>query len=242
MTERALAPVSDGEAERLRHAFARDGGVQIAPFLHDGEAVQLRDHLRARDDWQLAVRAGGRVLTFDAAGRREFGDDRVAALKRAAGPRTDGDFTYSYERITVRSDRGGAVEAGAPLADLDAAMNAPAALALFRRITGCDRIDLADAKATRFGPGDFLSLHHDRVDGSDRVAAYVLGLTEDWRAEHGGLLLFHGPRGDIEHGYVPAMNVLNLFAVPRGHSVSMVAPFAPGPRLAVTGWLRQPLR
>ena len=53
-------------------------------------------------------------------------------------------------------------------------------------------------------------------------------------------MLFHGANGDVEHGLVPRMNVLNLFAVPKRHSVSLVAPFAPAPRLAVTGWFRVP--
>jgi Rps23 Pro-64 3,4-dihydroxylase Tpa1-like proline 4-hydroxylase len=38
---------------------------------------------------------------------------------------------------------------------------------------------------------------------------------------------------------VPGFNVLNLFKVPTDHSVSVVAPFAAEPRLALTGWFRQ---
>jgi SM-20-related protein len=37
---------------------------------------------------------------------------------------------------------------------------------------------------------------------------------------------------------VHAMGALRLFAVPKLHSVSYVTPFAPEPRLSVTGWLR----
>ena len=64
----------------------------------------------------------------------------------------------------------------------------------------------------------------------------VFGLTRHWRPDWGGLLLFHDDDGQIDLGLVPAFNVLNLFAVPREHSVSVVAPFAAEPRLTITGW------
>jgi Rps23 Pro-64 3,4-dihydroxylase Tpa1-like proline 4-hydroxylase len=66
----------------------------------------------------------------------------------------------------------------------------------------------------------------------------VLGLTPGWRAEWGGLLMFHERGGDIERALMPRFNVLNVFAVPQLHSVSAVAPFAGNDRLSVTGWLR----
>jgi Rps23 Pro-64 3,4-dihydroxylase Tpa1-like proline 4-hydroxylase len=66
----------------------------------------------------------------------------------------------------------------------------------------------------------------------------VYGLTHDWQAEWGGLLLFHDAGGDIERGYTPRFNSLNIFSVPQLHSVSYVSRVAPEPRLSVTGWLR----
>jgi Rps23 Pro-64 3,4-dihydroxylase Tpa1-like proline 4-hydroxylase len=65
-----------------------------------------------------------------------------------------------------------------------------------------------------------------------------------WRLEWGGLLLFHGSDGNVERGLVPAFNSLNLFAVPRMHSVSEVTRAAAYRRYSITGWLRaetQPL-
>jgi Rps23 Pro-64 3,4-dihydroxylase Tpa1-like proline 4-hydroxylase len=104
-------------------------------------------------------------------------------------------------------------------------------------VIGPSDVAFADAQATRYGPGDFLTAHDDAVEGKHRRAAYVFGLSRDWRAEWGGLLLFHEPEGEVR-GYVPQYNALNLFAVPQPHSVSLVAPFAPRERLSVTGWLR----
>ena len=230
----ALHPGIDPAA--LREAYARDRRVQLAPFLADDGAARLRDHLRDRPDWELALRAGDREFTFDPAAKAELGADKLAALRSLAAPGEHG-FTYAYERIVARLRQSGAGESDTLLADFTAFLSSEAVLALLRSITGADEIGAVDAKASRYTAGDFLTLHHDRQDGSSRIAAYVFGLTEGWRAEYGGLLLFHEPGGEIERGFVPAMNALTLFAVPQGHSVSQVTPFAPVPRLSVTGWL-----
>jgi Rps23 Pro-64 3,4-dihydroxylase Tpa1-like proline 4-hydroxylase len=113
-----------------------------------------------------------------------------------------------------------------------------------RVVTGAEDIQYADAQATAYSPGDFLTGHDDAVTGKSRRAAYVFGLTPMWRLEWGGLLLFHGSDGNVERGLVPAFNSLNLFAVPRMHSVSEVTRAAAYRRYSITGWLRaetQPL-
>ncbi|HEX5536856.1 MAG TPA: 2OG-Fe(II) oxygenase family protein [Sphingobium sp.] len=37
---------------------------------------------------------------------------------------------------------------------------------------------------------------------------------------------------------MPRFNALSLFRVPQRHHVGCVAPFAPKPRISITGWLR----
>jgi SM-20-related protein len=107
-----------------------------------------------------------------------------------------------------------------------------------RVVTGKKGIDFADAQATAYGPGHFLTAHDDEVAGKQRHAAYVFNLTPVWRVDWGGLLLFHGADGHVSRGFTPSFNALNIFAVPQPHSVSMVAPFAANRRYSVTGWLR----
>jgi Rps23 Pro-64 3,4-dihydroxylase Tpa1-like proline 4-hydroxylase len=111
-------------------------------------------------------------------------------------------------------------------------------LALVRGVTGDDRIDFADAQATRYRPGHVLTGHDDAAEGKNRLYAYVLNLTRDWRADWGGVLAFEGADGHIGAGFVPAFNALNIFAVPMRHAVTQVATFAPRDRLSITGWLR----
>lgn len=224
----ALHPAVDAAA--LAEVYARDRRVQITPFLAESDALRLRDHLRDRRDWLLALRTEAREFEFDRVSQAGFGPEKLAGLRKLAAP-ADGGFTYSYERIAADGD-GDTILTG-----FAAFLGGEPVLDLFRSVTGVETIASIDAKASRYGPGDFLSLHHDRQEGSRRIAAYVFGLTEGWRAEYGGLLLFHEPGSDVRGGVVPRMNALTLFAVPQGHSVSQVTAFAPSPRLSVAGWL-----
>ncbi|MBD8524978.1 2OG-Fe(II) oxygenase [Pseudoxanthomonas sp. CAU 1598] len=110
-----------------------------------------------------------------------------------------------------------------------------------RELTGFTDIRKVDAQATRYLPGHFLTAHDD--DGSPtgqiRRVAYVLSLSERWHPDWGGLLNFYdGDSGQIQDTFVPAYNTLSLFTTPQYHAVSTVAPYAPLPRLSITGWLR----
>jgi Rps23 Pro-64 3,4-dihydroxylase Tpa1-like proline 4-hydroxylase len=111
-------------------------------------------------------------------------------------------------------------------------------LAFLRDITRLAGIDFADMQATAYAPGDFLTPHTDDVAGKNRVAAYVLNLTPKWEVEWGGMLAIHDPEANRVLGLPPAFNRLNLFAVPRLHSVTEVTRIAPNRRYSLTGWLR----
>ncbi len=221
-----------------RRQFMASRRVQLDPFLAAEPAAELAAHLSAREDWRLVVNAGDRVYEIDrdgqaamsAAQRAEL-DVRLAAAARAG-------FQFRFESIRTPDDGAGRKERGTPLDEFAVFMSSPAVLELLRAITGADKVTFADAQATRYGPGDFLTEHDDAVDGKNRHAAYVLGLTEGWRAAWGGLLAFHDADDHLSAAWVPRFNCLSLFAVPQAHSVTLVAPFAGHARLSVTGWLR----
>ena len=113
----------------------------------------------------------------------------------------------------------------------------PDVLGFLGAITGIATPRFVDGQVTAYGPGDFLTGHDDDVANSRRRAAFVLGMTPQWRMEWGGLLMFHD-RGAIPFsGLCPQFNTLDLFQVPKYHSVSLVSPAAPRRRFAITGWL-----
>lgn len=146
-------------------------------------------------------------------------------------------FQYLYDKFSVDA----VVAAGRPcpskLSALFAAFNSEEWLSTFRTLTGERRIGRVDCHVSRYRPGHFLTMHSDEDPAQDRLFAYVLNLTRDWRVEWGGLLQFHDAHGHISCAFTPSWNALNLFAVPQDHSVSMVTPAAKVDRLSVTGWL-----
>ncbi|MEM9055385.1 MAG: 2OG-Fe(II) oxygenase family protein, partial [Pseudomonadota bacterium] len=125
-----------------------------------------------------------------------------------------------------------------PLKQVYEFINGKDFLGACRSLTGFDQISFADAQLTRYGPGQFLTRHDDDVQGKNRLVAYVLNLTPNWRTAWGGVLEFQDESGNITEGFLPAYNVLNVFKVPQSHAVSYVTPFTRAYRYAITGWLR----
>jgi Rps23 Pro-64 3,4-dihydroxylase Tpa1-like proline 4-hydroxylase len=231
-----LNPALDAAALAAR--FAAERRVRIADFLCPESAAALRAHLCERTDWVQVVNSGAKVFDLDRAIRAAMGPERERALDDSvyAGARTG--FQHRYQAIRV-PDAADARAAAADLLNRFALwMSQGGARDFLRQVSGNAGLAFLDAQATAYSAGDFLTAHDDDVPGKNRLAAYVLGLTPVWRAEWGGLLLFHDAHGDIERGYTPRFNTLNLFAVPQLHSVSLVSRAAPHPRYAVTGWLR----
>ena len=231
-----LNPGLDRDA--LKAAFAAERRVQIRDILDPDSAASLHAELKQREDWRQIVNSGGKVFDLDRDTRAAMSAEQRQALDDAvfAGARTG--FQHRYEAIRVPDE----AEARAASRDMIAAFAAwfshGEARDLVRHVTGFDAIDFADAQATAYGPGDFLTAHDDDIAGKHRHAAYVLSLTPQWRIEWGGLLLFHGADGNVERAFVPRFNSLSLFAVPQLHSVSMVTRAAPYRRYSITGWLR----
>ena len=231
-----LAPSIDAAA--LAEQFTRTGRVQIAPFLDDADATALAAHLLARDDWRQVMNAGEKVYESVPAVLATLTPAQRERLEEVMNAAARDGFQYRYQSIRVPDDVTARGALDDPLAGFARFMSSAPLLDTLARITGATDINFADAQATIYDKGDFLTGHDDGVAGKNRRAAYVFGLTSRWRTEWGGLLLFHGGNGGIAEGYVPAFNTLSLFAVPQTHSVSQVTPWADGPRLSITGWLR----
>lgn len=230
----ALNPALDIAA--LANSYANHGRVEIADFLADDGAARLHEHLSNRNDWTIAMNAGDRVWEMPEPALAELTTDQRRTLDDKLYHSARTGFQYRFRTIRVDDDP---AQGGHSLLDEFAAfMRSDEVIELFNNVTGAD-IDFADAQATRYEPGDFLTSHDDAVEGKHRQAAYVFGLAEQWRAEWGGLLLFHGSGAQIDGGFVPAFGALRLFRVPVVHSVSFVTPIAPAGRLSVTGWLRR---
>lgn len=231
----ALNPRLDPDT--LAAEFAAKGRLHVGNLLAGDGAGRLLAHLRARDDWTLVINQGEKLFELNRQAQAAMTAEARAQLDQAVYKGARHGFQFRYETVRIPDEKS-ARRADDLLHALADFLNSAETLSFLRHIVGHPDIDLADAQATAYGPGDFLTEHDDEVAGKSRRAAYVLGLTPNWRIDWGGLLQFRGPDGHVAQAYVPRFNGLNLFKVPAAHSVSMVAPFVPYRRYSVTGWLR----
>ncbi|MFC3174182.1 2OG-Fe(II) oxygenase [Novosphingobium bradum] len=219
------------------NSFARAGVLRV-PELFPGEVAEaLYQHFETDLEWRRAVSQGDDTLDLTPeliaqmiAAKDHAFIDRVHAAAR------DG-FQFLFDSVIV-SDKARERKARGLLLDrVVEALNHHSSLNTFRAITGEPKVRQAVGQATRYLPGHFLTAHDDSLAGENRVAAFVINLTKDWRPDWGGLLQFQNAGGDVPLSLKPGFNTIHLFRVPQMHSVSYVAPFAGAPRYAITGWL-----
>lgn len=227
----------DLDTAALAAAFARDGRVQVPGVLTEASARVLHDVLATKTLWGLAWQAGSDGP--HAVRASELTAERRKAMAQAVGrAMAGGDYAFAYAQYPMLMAHQERWAPGGPHDLLLEHINDRPFLDLGRAITGMAALDRADAQATLFGPGHFLAAHDDTGEATERRrVAYVLSMCAvNWRPDWGGQLLFLDDANDVEAGYTPRFNTLNLFAVPRRHAVSAVAPYAPLARYAITGW------
>jgi Rps23 Pro-64 3,4-dihydroxylase Tpa1-like proline 4-hydroxylase len=231
------------DAGKLAAQFARDQRIQVRNVLEEEYAAAITRMLIEQTPWGITWQAGDdgphRLRAEEMAQFAQRDVPQVSAKLHKAMAGDDFAFIYSNYRMAKALEEGWSRSPGHDA--LVGGLNEPGFLDFIRRVTGVPEIAVCDAQASHYGPNQFLSLHQDvNVDpNEDRLVAYVLNLCPDrWRPDWGGYLNFFDDDGDIVAGYMPRFNCLNMFRVPRNHSVSYVPPFAAGNRLAVTGWFR----
>jgi SM-20-related protein len=228
LTPEAYAPV-----------LRQHGRLHLPGLLAGPSAMTLHQAFAQADGWRRAIHMGpGQDYDMPMAELEALPVTERAELEAKVHASARDAFRYMFDTVRISQD----VLKGQPVDPaLKAAfdfLNGEPFLAFARRLTGDERIVYADAMATRYLPGHFLTAHDDEAPGRDRLYAYVLNLTARWRADWGGMLLFLDEEDHVAEGYAPAFNALNIFKVPQRHAVSIVAPFAGEPRLSITGWLR----
>ena len=229
----------DLDVSAARDAFARTGRARIDNVLEDASAHRLHAVLDGAVPWALAVNDGDEHAEYALADLNALTPRQKTQFNRAVWSRARTRFQYMFYQVAISEAVRKGWNAGHPLLDVNALVNSATALDLARTVTGEGGVRLADAIASCYLAGHFLARHDDIHHRHDRVAAYVLGLTPDWSSDWGGLLQFFDDTGRIVDGFTPGFNTLTLFSVPQAHAVSLVAPWAGGKRLSITGWFRR---
>ncbi len=221
----------------LADAFARAGRLQVRNLFDDASAEAVALALEEERGWTRSVRFQSGAFSVPLDGREPTQAMHRQWLDEARPDPESRSMQWLYDARRFSQERRLGLVRGDLLGDLWGFLNGEAFLGFGRALTGDDAPAACEMQATRYRPGDFLTLHSDRDQGGDRLYAYVLNFSRGWRPEWGGLLLFHDEAGNVVDGFAPAFNSLSIFRVPMDHSVSQVASFAPRDRFAVSGWL-----
>lgn len=222
----------------LHNRFKKSGRVHIPNILAVESAENITETIAKDTRWNLVTNNNGRHLDLDAEGITALSNDDRIKFADAVHSQARWEFQYLFANYPIYdSYYSGRLQDGV-LRRVFEFLNSPPFLDSIRAVTGDETINFADAQATKYEPGHFLTVHDDEVSGKNRCCAYVLNLTKEWRADWGGLLQFYDNNGHIVEAFTPVFNALNIFSVPQKHSVSAVAPFAGAPRYSITGWLR----
>lgn len=218
----------------LAEEYRGHGRIHIQNVLTQASADRLLRCLRDETPYGLCLNAGGEARTLSSLTPQQRLECATAVWREVgtAGFR----FLFDMHLLSF---------SGEPYRDpqhywakVVTFLNSGEFLGFAREITGIAGIEFADAQATLYRSGHFLTAHDDNVPGAKRLAAYVMSFTPVWRPEWGGLLEFIDHTSQVDTGYVPGFNTLKIFQVPMTHYVSMVAPYAMGGRYSITGWLR----
>lgn len=229
---------SHHDARAFAALYRAQGRVQIREFLTAASADALEACLKEDVAYNTLFNKGDKVLFVTEQQMASLSpEERTRVVRMAESQATEG-FQYFYDAHRV-SDNGEAyTQPRDALRAYSEFIRSPEFLVFVQTVTDAPAIAYADAQATRYRRGSFLNHHTDDVSGTNRIAAYVLNLTQKWRPDWGGVLLFVDPDGNVSEGYTPTYNAINLFRVPQGHMVSQVSSYAGADRLSITGWLR----
>lgn len=224
--------------DTLSALYAENGRLHVPDFLGADSAAALSAAITAIPRWNLVFDAGGKHYDLDADGVLALAAAQRETLMAIVHEQASKGFAYLYETCPIYDIYHRGAASDHPMMKAFEFLNSEPFLAFMRRLTGALDITFADAQVTRYGAGHFLTTHNDDVDGKNRRAAFVLNMTLEWRADWGGYLNFFDAGGHIEEAFKPVFNAINVFSVPAAHSVGLVAPFAKGKRISITGWLR----
>ena len=232
-----FSPSSAIEIDSYKTEFLQTGKTHIPQILELKDAKTLLTDIVDFPIWNLCTRLKGQHIDMDAAVTDKWPEEKMRELLHLVHEAAQSGFQYIYKNVPAYDlHHCGGHELCDRIYD---SLNQPVFLELFRNLTDEPDIGFADCQITCFEPGHFLTVHDDMVEGKNRVAAFVLNLTPDWRSDWGGALHFYDEQGHSTQALIPKFNALNLFKVGQDHAVGYVTPFATQKRYAITGWLRK---
>ncbi|MEP6389610.1 MAG: 2OG-Fe(II) oxygenase family protein [Halioglobus sp.] len=218
--------------------YASLGRISIPNFLTPDSAAQLHNCLATQDTWNLVFTRDGAHVDIGADSLDKWSPAQRLQFDAIVHQSAERGFQYLYKNIPIYDIYHKNLLPGHLFNQLFEFLNDSEFLNFARQLTRHPEVSFCDAQATCYEAGHFLTCHDDATEGKNRIAAFVLNMTPDWNPDWGGALQFYDDQDNIEAGFKPSYNTLNVFQVPRRHAVGIVAPFAIGSRFSITGWFR----
>lgn len=233
-----LALNKDLDIKSLARQFCRGKRLQIRNILDEASANRVYRCLTEETDWVVGYKDGDKslitteqeIFSNPSVQQQEF----FKRLYRQAAH----DFQFFYFCFPLDDERVKTHFSHHFLYRVYDFLRSEEMLDFIRKVTGIPEIKGVNAQATWYRANNFLTKHNDFEPVTSRRIAYVLNFSKDWKPDWGGYLQFFDKDGNIEEGFMPRFNSLNIFKTPMDHSVSYVPPFCEGKRLGITGWFR----
>jgi Rps23 Pro-64 3,4-dihydroxylase Tpa1-like proline 4-hydroxylase len=230
--------IDSADKSELARVFKEAGRVHIPEFLDPESALRIYRTLADQEEWNLAWNDRGKHTDLSYTGVLDWTTEQRDSLEERIHAQAETAFEYCYAAIPIYDIYRNKQMPGHFFNQIYELFMRPSLIDFVGHITGDSSIAYADMQATRYSRGHFLNEHDDNIEGKNRVAAYVLNLTPEWRRDWGGALVFTDQNGKSGSCFFPTYNALNIFSVPQKHSVSFVTPFAGAHRYSITGWFR----
>ncbi|EGD77649.1 hypothetical protein PTSG_08742 [Salpingoeca rosetta] len=240
-----IRDVSDDEIERFTRLFRTTGIVSIPNFFREDVFVALQEELTRplhSQFWQASFvdPATSRATTVPRSRANNARIERMIAQQHTR--RRQGKYAYSFTRTVSTAPPKYRRFYRHFFGDMASVMESRRMQQLLTRISQRS-YELTVLFISRYTSGDFLDRHSDSVE--TRRIAFTFHLTEDWRLEYGGLLLFLNQYNwdQAERVLVPQRNAFTFFDVSEErrvlpHLVTEVVAGLDRERIAVTGWMQ----
>ncbi|MEW6981794.1 2OG-Fe(II) oxygenase family protein [Colwelliaceae bacterium 6471] len=233
-----LSIANKNSIETLVQCYREHGYVKVPNALVDGAAEEIFANISTQEQWNLVFDHNGTHQDLNNIEVAQWEQKDKDNLNHLVNEQAAYGFQYFYETIPIYDIFHKNLMPGHFFNEIVKFLNCDLTLDFFRNLTCAPEITFADAQITRFSAGHFLNCHRDDVDNKNRIAAFVINLTKDWRADWGGALHILNDDMQIEQSFLPTFNEINIFKIPVEHYVGYVTPFTKEHRLSITGWLR----
>lgn len=218
--------------------FKTNNWVKIEEALTKDSAELIYHNIAKQLDWNLVFNHQGKHQDLNAQAVATWSDSQKEDLQTLVNQQASTGFQYLYENIPLYDIYYDNLLPNHFFNQVMAFINQESTINFFRKLLSAPEISFADAQITRFRGGHFLNTHNDDVDNKNRIAAYVINLTPNWRPDWGGALHLLDQDNQITESFTPSFNEINIFKIPVDHYVGFVSPFAQESRISITGWLR----